>query len=86
MRSVAEKVMSYGVGAIDTTLPTEENKDFSFRIEYRVQDSMGNMANAAFRLIKVVCQPQESYCVRGKQFSVAFTQDTHSPKPRDCMI
>lgn len=62
---VTEKVMSYGAGAVDTTYPTEEDKDFSFRIEYRVHDAMGNMATTAFRLIKVVCPPNESYCLLG---------------------
>lgn len=43
-------------------MPTPPDKTFSFVIEYNVDDTSGNAAPTARRLIRVVCPPPEAFC------------------------
>ncbi|GMH32250.1 hypothetical protein BSKO_00084 [Bryopsis sp. KO-2023] len=59
---ISDKVMSFGAGRITTKMPTEEGKEFSFSVEYSVEDQAGNAAVSARRRIRIVCPEGEGYC------------------------
>lgn len=56
-------VQAFGAGAVDTSVPTAPGKDFSYVVEYYVEDKSKNAAPVARRLIRVVCPGSEGYCV-----------------------
>lgn len=60
---LSSSVQSYGAGAVDTGTPTAPNKEFSFVVEYYVEDRSGNAAPVARRLVRIVCPKGESYCI-----------------------
>jgi hypothetical protein len=60
---LSTSIQSFGVGAVDASVPTAPGKDFGFVVEYYVEDKSGNAAPLARRLIKVVCPKGESYCI-----------------------
>jgi hypothetical protein len=61
--NLTESIQSLGVSAVDTSIPTAPGKDFSYVVEYYVEDKSKNAAPAARRLIKVVCPGSERYCL-----------------------
>eukprot|EP00878_Enallax_costatus_P029067 GHUV01031454.1.p1 GENE.GHUV01031454.1~~GHUV01031454.1.p1 ORF type:complete len:208 (-),score=19.07 GHUV01031454.1:247-870(-) len=61
--NLTANIQSYGAGAVGTSVPTAPGKDFSYVVEYAVEDKSGNAAPVARRLIKIVCPTGESYCV-----------------------
>jgi zinc transporter 1/2/3 len=56
-------IQSFGAGAVDTSRPTSPGREFSFVVEYAVEDKSRNAAPIARRLIRVVCPSPEAYCV-----------------------
>jgi hypothetical protein len=48
---------------VKTSMPTPPDKAFSYVIEYAVDDTSGNAAPTARRIIRVVCPGAEAYCV-----------------------
>lgn len=56
-------IQSFGAGAVDTSRPTPPGREFSFVVEYAVEDKSRNAAPVARRLIRVVCPSPEAYCV-----------------------
>lgn len=56
-------IQSFGVGAVDTSVPTPPGKTFSYVVEYAVSDKSNNAAPTARRLIRVVCPGAENYCI-----------------------
>jgi zinc transporter 1/2/3 len=60
---LSASIQSFGVGAVDTNVPTAPGREFGFVVEYAVEDKSGNAAPLARRLIRVVCPKGESYCI-----------------------
>jgi zinc transporter 1/2/3 len=60
---LSASIQSFGVGAVDTSVPTAPSREFGFVVEYAVEDKSGNAAPLARRLIRVVCPKGESYCI-----------------------
>lgn len=60
---LTSSIQSFGAGAVDTSIPTPPGKDFSYVVEYYVEDKSKNAAPVARRLIRIVCPAPESYCV-----------------------
>lgn len=56
-------IQSFGAGAVDTSVPTPADKDFSYVVEYYVEDKSKNAAPVARRLIRIVCPGAETYCI-----------------------
>lgn len=61
--NLSAAIQSFGAGAVDTSLPTAPSKDFSYVVEYAVEDKSGNAAPVARRLIRVVCPAGQTYCI-----------------------
>ena len=53
---------TFGVGAVDTSIPTAADKTVGYVIEYYVEDKSGNAAPVARRLVRVVCPKAEKVC------------------------
>jgi hypothetical protein len=61
--NLTDSIQSLGVSAVDTSIPTAPGKDFSYVVEYYVEDKSKNAAASTRRLIKVVCPGSERYCL-----------------------
>lgn len=61
--NLTSRVQSFGAGAVDTSMPTAPGRDFSYVVEYAVEDKSGNAAPVARRLVRVVCPAGQSYCI-----------------------
>ncbi|GIL59275.1 hypothetical protein Vafri_14181 [Volvox africanus] len=59
---ISSRIQSFGVAAVDTSIVTPPNKQYSFWVQYTVSDAAGNEATPAWRLIRVVCVSPEVYC------------------------
>lgn len=60
---VTPLIQAFGVGSVDTSVPTLPGKPFSYIITYTVTDPVGNVAKSARRLVAVACPNSESYCI-----------------------
>ncbi|GIM11176.1 hypothetical protein Vretimale_14689 [Volvox reticuliferus] len=61
--NISDRIQSYGVAAVDTTVATPPTALYGFRIQYTVTDEAGNYATPAWRLIRIVCSAPESFCL-----------------------
>lgn len=61
--NLTDAIQSFGAGAVDTSVPTPQGRDFSFVIEYSVEDRSRNAAPLARRLVRVVCPRSETLCI-----------------------
>jgi zinc transporter 1/2/3 len=60
---LTSSIQSFGAGAVDTSVPTAPGKDFSYVVEYYVEDKSKNAAPVARRLIRIACPSPENYCI-----------------------
>ncbi|KAG2451339.1 hypothetical protein HYH02_003943 [Chlamydomonas schloesseri] len=59
---VTTAVRQYGAAKVDTSSATPPDAPYGFAVQYTVEDAAGNSAVPAWRLIRIVCMPPETFC------------------------
>ncbi|EFJ49406.1 hypothetical protein VOLCADRAFT_89802 [Volvox carteri f. nagariensis] len=60
--NLTARLHAFGVAAVDTSRPTSPGLPYSYKIEYQAADLAGNIAQPAYRFIRLVCPSNEAYC------------------------